>query len=147
MIDGEAFLKSGMMIEKKDVLERGRRIAVEVGLGIKRENIPAGPDGPYLSIYHADDVHRLLGEGAEVFCHNETTNNPNHAKQWHQDPIVDASKGATGMALLLRIRPIKAESEERKLLRELALYKDWQHTKGEPSLYELIDRAKKLLGE
>lgn len=45
------------------------------------------------------------------------------------------------------IQPIAKEDSAEQLLNELVNYKDWQWQEGKPMLYELIERAKKLLDQ
>lgn len=125
MICGETFLRNGMCVEKKDLLELGKQRAAELGLEFTTNiNCP-----------NCVTIWRLLGEGVELFSRDDRLG------------FTLLEMNNTHMSYSVGRRPIKAESEERKLLRELALYQDWQHTKGKTSLYELIDRAKKLLEE
>lgn len=65
--------------------------------------------------------------------------------QYHRTSCQISFAGAPDTkAFLLGERPIVKDSAE-SLLKELSTYEDFQHTNGKPSLYELIERARKLL--
>lgn len=113
-------------------LELGKRRAEELGL---REVILS----PY---YHAEDIHRLLGEGLETFSLYSGVDT------WW-GPLDNDDD--THQALLIGIRPIAQESEERKHLRRLVTLLEVNATTISPTamahLNEAIERAKRFLSE
>lgn len=130
-----------------DVLEIGKKRVEELGLnsyGIIQIN-PLSNNRYYL----ADDIHKLLGEGMEAF-------DDDNWSAW----TPDRRDGSKNKALLIGIKPIVQESEERKLLREMVgSIATSQYTKdrvehfravfnrSDCEILELISKAKRLLEE
>lgn len=158
MIDGDEFLRSGMflnkisreylnnnlikdlqnMIDKNEVLERGKRIASELDLHLYDVTI-AEPIPP--TFYNANHVQRLLGSSVEVFAYK-------FCEKWHANETIDGTPGTghTHSAYLIGIKPIAKESREAKmegLLKEFIAC-SYMITHDKSSLFE---RAKKLLEE
>lgn len=112
-----------------DLLELGKRRAEELGL---HERKWGGEYGYYLS-----DVWKLLGAGVEIVGNVKnidgglTTN-----KCWTSI----SNTGETHTALAIGIKPLKVESEERKLLREFV-----EREKKQGAAFDLVERAKVLL--
>lgn len=94
-------------------LELGKLRAEELGL-LEARPVTFTPHG----WYRADDIHKLLGEGVEVLGEEDTDKSICASKWFEWSPGI-TDKESDHKALLIGIRPIKAESEERKLLREL----------------------------
>lgn len=141
MIDGDKFLATGMKVEKKDeVLERGKRIAEELGLTTATFEASG-----YIKFYPHDTIHRLLGEGVDVWAHFET----DKPKYW--GPHENNNFNDTHTGIVIGIRQIVQESEERRLLRELTLKCERQkvepHSFTRLDLSDIYERAKKLLEE
>lgn len=115
-----------------NALELGKQRAKELGL-------VGGLDSRFqeYAFYQADDIHKLLGEGVEVGRYKAGLS----MSAW----AISHMDHAEETALLIGIRPIVQEAEERKLLREFSQYVEWQHTNGKPSLWDLVARAKTLL--
>lgn len=111
-----------------DTLELGKQRAEELGLKI------GAIDGKKC-FYDIDDIHKLLGEAEETFA--QISKGDEHlSTYWMKE------EHHTHQALLIGIRPIVQESEERKLLRELA-----EHTPEINAIFgpEFMIRAKALL--
>lgn len=129
----EMFESMGRMIQsmekEREKLKRGRRIAEEIGLRSK----DLGVD----EFYTSDDIHRLLGEGVTVFDHASRRNT------WTKDVGLRETFAEMRSAILISIRPITQESEERKLLGEFIEASLEHYTIKE----SLIERAKALLAK
>lgn len=102
------------LLDKK--LEIGKQRAEKLGLEDWRLE---HPEGGAIDCYPADDVHRLLGEGVELFgqCHGTHRNS-----SWTTDE--KPSKQEWGLAhthagLLIGIKPIAPPSEERQIIQAL----------------------------
>lgn len=155
MIDGDEFLRSGMflnknsreylnnnlikdlqnMIDKNEVLERGKRIASEIKMHMF--SIEAAEPCPP-TFYNAEDIWRLLGSSVEVFA--EKPERDGELWQKYRAGI------DTHSAYLIGIKPIAKESREAKmegLLKEFIAC-SYMITHDKSSLFE---RAKKLLEE
>lgn len=91
-----------------DVLSLGKKRAEELGLKL------GAVDGNR-SFYDKDDIHKLLGEACYMSCR------PSPGGYWQalQPSQMETYPGDTHQALLIGIKPIVQESEERKLLREI----------------------------
>lgn len=111
-------------------LELGKKRAEELGL----------TRGPFSNshLYLADDIHKLLGEGvwSKGRIHKDG--------EWTFGGYLD--EAVTHKALLIGIRPIVQESEERKLLRELVnnILDNYDSWKAPPAA-DLVQKAKRLL--
>lgn len=115
-----------------DKLELGMKRAKDLGLN----------RGPFSSseLYLANDIHRLLSEGVESTCEK-------NGIVWTSYSGPPSSTG-THFGLLIGLRPIIQESEEKKLLREIVKYNTCIIT-GTPVFpsSDWIERAKRLLRE
>lgn len=89
-------------------LELGKKRAEELGLETPSKDIILARSEVYL----AEGVHRLLGEGQSIYGHVKD-GVPNWWGPHENNAFQD-----THQALLIGIRPIVQESEERRLLRE-----------------------------
>lgn len=116
-----------------DVLDRGRKIAEEIGLTCKHST--------HGHVYYADDIHRLLGEGVAVFGRKVPVSGLHGFGE--QPCVADDLRGLT-----IAIRPLLQESEERKLLREIivAHNKECDGDSGN-TCCTYIERAKALLAK
>lgn len=127
-------------------LELGKKRAEELGLKLITLHSYGGgaSSAPYAQHttqdrYLADDIHRLLGEGVEAVGNK-------YCDDWWAKPMAqELLPKLKDVGLIIGIRPIVQESEERKLLRKLSEYTEWQHTKGKPSIWDLVSSAKRLL--
>lgn len=120
-----------------DTLELGKKRAAALGIesyGIMQIN-PLSAN----RYYSAEHIHKLLGEGVEQFAYK-------HDKEHMWFGAHDKDGIRNLKALLIGIRPIVQESEERKLLKEIVKYNTCIIT-GTPVFpsSEWIERAKRLL--
>lgn len=130
------------MIEKEDklkdeeILDRGRRIADEVGL--KLDSFTNGYSQTVLC-YHAKDIYRILGQSVEVFNYKSGK----FGCKWTPNHV----DGDNEKALLIAIRPLvpeKVESDAVKLLREL-VERLSNFTLMSPETERVVERAKALI--
>lgn len=121
-----------------DTLERGKRIAKEIGLDMSTHS-PAynGAMGGVCDWYSADSIHELLGKSVEIFGNK-------NCRHWDDNapPRTDIGAGVTHQALLIAIRPIKPKDDAESLLREYMASFDDNH-RGNFS--EWVGRAKAYL--
>lgn len=118
-----------------EVLRLGEERAKELGLNLIHGH--QNTNGKWEYYFMAGDIHRLLGSAINLFgqCHGGhrnsswTTDSSPAKQEW---PLLH-----THQALLIGIKPIAVESEERKLLRDL-----WE-SDCLPKHFD--DRAKALL--
>lgn len=116
-----------------DLEELGKRRARELGLQL----INTDPKSVW-HFYRPYDIHRLLGEAKFMSC----SENDIGLIRALQPSKEEAFPGDTHKALLIGIRPIIQESEERRLLRDLVI----AGTREEyTTLLILAGRAKELL--
>lgn len=121
-----------------DVLELGKKRAEE--LGLTNIVMAKGPFAPTYDCYLASDIHKLLGEGIDLYGNK-------NCRHWddHAPPETDIEAGVTHKALLIGIRPIVQESEERKLLREFVSFVNGTFDASNYS--SIIQKAKRLLDQ
>lgn len=93
----------------KGTLEPGKKRAAELGLSAQY----IAPYASGIEWYNAADIHHLLGEGIEVV--GTYDRKANHISSTFGQ--IQAKKDYD-KALLIGIRPIVQESEERKLIRD-----------------------------
>lgn len=125
-----------------DILTLGLRRAEELGV-IAESN-------PWLGVcYKAKDIHKLLGEAEECWLREHKSNS--HIP-WDVTTDRGFSSGVachSHQALLIGIKPIVAESQERKLLREILKYVAHNSFTHEHLLHpvpdNIVTRAKALL--
>ncbi len=86
--------------------------------------------------YRADDIHRLLGEGVEMHGDSDEFT----LSEFRSTACMRDADMGNSRALLIGIRPLVQESEERKLLREFVAW--WKSADYPP---DFLDRARKLL--
>lgn len=111
-------------------LELGKKRAEELGLTNCAENVGS---------YKADNIHKLLGEGVETF---------GYASKWdwgRYEVCKDRYDQPNHQALLIGIRPIAKESQERALLREILKHMSWSAVNYE--MNSVIAKCKALLKE
>lgn len=112
-----------------DNLELGKKRAEELGLK------PFFREPDY---YSADDIHRLLGEGVEAIGNRG-------CDDWWANPMAQETMPKLKDAgLIIGIRPIVQESEERKLLRRLANAR-LVNVGVQHEMFELLAEARRLL--
>lgn len=125
------------LLEKK--LELGKKRAEELGL-----ECFGGFD---MKFYSADDIHKLLSEGVELFgqCHGTHRNS-----SWTTDEKPSKQEWGlshTHTSLAIGIRPITPPSEERQIIQ--AIVNLWEHSINGSSvpLIEAIKMARAWLKE
>lgn len=127
-----------------EILELGRKRAIELGLP------PKCLMGNYedLKLYYAIDIHFLLGRGQEVAGNPNADTSDDEDEEIQSDAWGRQVKSNTHRALVIGVRPIYQESEERKLLRELLnAHKYFQSTGGSSQFDVVSAKARALLEE
>lgn len=116
-----------------DSLELGKRRAEELGLQLHLS--PLIDNG-----YRADEIHHLLGGAKEVFDAKSAD-----GKKYNGTWFEHGTHTSDNTALLIGIRPIVRESDERLLLHEIIEeMKTWSN-RSPDKLGLLIIKAKRLL--
>ncbi len=130
----------------QDKLALGSKRAEELGLreyegSIRYRDGRCWTSERAYQLYKGDDIHKLLGEGVEVWSHINGTHKPAY---W--GPLENGQFNDTHCGLTIGIRPLVQESREQKLermARELlsCLHKYYTN----PRTVEIMARAEQLL--